>query len=110
MIVRTLLAIASMTFALSAFAQPAPGAKPVPHACQKPGEHPGRLGSDTARRKWVTDANAYLECLKKYALDQQAIAKPLLDQAKPYADAANGAIEEYNKAVKSLKEESDKNN
>ena len=39
----------------------------------------------------------------------QAIAKPLLDQAKPHADAANAAIDEYNKAVKTLKEEADRN-
>jgi hypothetical protein len=111
MIIRTVLAIAGIALAASAFAQaPAAGGKPAAHGCQKPGEHPGRLGSDANRRKWVSDANAYLECLKKYAMDQQAIAKPLLDQAKPHADAANSAIDEYNKAVKTLKEEADRNN
>ena len=107
LIVRTLLAAASFVVVAAASAQPS---APSPHACAKPGEHPGRLGSDNNRRKWTNDANAYLECLKKYALDQQAIAKPLYDQAKPHADAANAAIDEYNKAVKSLKEESEKNN
>jgi hypothetical protein len=112
MTIRTLFAIVSLALAPFAFAPAAAAAdagKPSPHSCEKPGEHPGRLGSDANRRKWVNDANAYLECLKKYALDQQAIAKPLLEQAKPHADAANAAIDEYNKAVKSLKEESDKN-
>ena len=108
LIVRTLLTAASFAIAGTAAAQAAPAA-PTAHACSKPGEHPGRLGSDNNRRKWTTDANAYLECLKKYALDQQAIAKPLYEQAKPHADAANAAIDEYNKAVKSLKEESEKN-
>jgi hypothetical protein len=110
MIVRSLLGVACLAVAASVSAQTAPGGKPAPHACTKPGEHPGRLGSDANRRKWVNDANAYLECLKKYAMEQQGIAKPLLDQAKPHADAANAAIDEYNKAVKSLKEEQDKNN
>lgn len=111
MTVRMLLALASFVIAVPAFAQTpaAAGGKPAAHTCQKPGEHPGKLGTDAARRKWVNDANAFLECLKKYALEQQAIAKPLLDQAKPHAEAANAAIEEYNKSVKSLKEEADRN-
>ena len=65
--------------------------------------------TDNQRRNWVKMANDYLACLKKYALDQQAIAKPLIDQAKPYADAANAAIEEHNKSVTFFKEEQDKN-
>ena len=110
MIIRTVLAIAALSLAASAQAQtPSTPGKPAPPSCQKPGEHPGKLGTDANRRKWVNDANAYLECLKKYALEQQAIAKPLLDQAKPHADAANAAIDEYNKAVKMLKEEADRN-
>ncbi len=116
MIVRILLAAASFVVAASAFAQQAtppssatPAAAPA-HGCKKPGDHPGKLGSDTQRRGWTKDANGYLECLKKFAMDQQAIAKPLYDQAKPHADAANAAVDEYNKAVAVLKEESEKNN
>lgn len=110
---RILLAAASCAIAAVASAQTTPAAAPapvVPHECKKPPEHPGKLGTDNQRRTWVTSANDYLACLKKYALDQQAIAKPLIDQAKPYADAANAAIEEHNKAVAFFKEEQDKNN
>ena len=114
MIVRTLFLVAGLGLATSAGAQtspaPAPaGNKPVSHSCQKPGDHPGRLGSDTVRRKWVTDANGYLECLKKYITENTTSFNTLVEQAKPYAEAANKAAEEYNAAVKSLKEEQDKN-
>ncbi|MCL4763856.1 MAG: hypothetical protein KJ018_19130 [Burkholderiales bacterium] len=81
-----------------------------PHACPKPGEHPGRLASDNQRRAWVKNANGYLECLKKYVSDQQGIASPLLAQAKPHMDAANAAVDEYNKAVAEFKAEQEKNN
>jgi hypothetical protein len=113
MIVRTLLALASFTLAACALAQTPPaaaGAKPTVHSCQKPGEHPGRLATDATRRKWVSDANRYLECLKKYIGEQTASYNTLVEQAKPYAEAANKAAEEYNGAVKTLKEEQDKNN
>ena len=113
MALRILLVAASFAFAPLAFAQQSAPAAPPPvksHDCKKPGDHPGKLGSDNQRRNWVKSANDYLACLKQYALDQQAIAKPLIDQAKPYADAANAAIEEHNKAVTFFKEEQDKNN
>ena len=113
MALRFLLAAASLAVATAAFAQQsAPASLPplTPHDCKKPPEHPGKLATDNQRRGWVQSANDYLGCLKKYALDQQAIAKPLIDQAKPYADAANAAIEEHNKAVAAFKDEQDKNN
>ena len=115
MIVRFLLACASFALVAAAPAQqPAPSSParaPVsPHACKKPGEHPGRLASENQRRGWVKDANDYLACLKKFAMDQQAIAQPLFDQAKPHADAANAAIDEHNKAVAAFKDVQEKNN
>ncbi|HVE51155.1 MAG TPA: hypothetical protein VNG69_16260 [Casimicrobiaceae bacterium] len=109
MIIRTLLAAASIAVAVNAIAQ-APAGKPAAHTCQNPGEHPGKLGSDTNRRKWTTDANAYLECLKKYVGEQTSSYNSIMQQAKPFADAANSATTEYNNAVKSLKETADKNN
>lgn len=116
MYVRMLLAAASLAAVTSPSAQqsaPAPAASARPamatHDCKKPGEHPGRLASDNQRRSWVKDANDYLACLKKFALDQQAIAQPLFEQAKPYADAANAAIEEHNKAAGEFKAEQEKN-
>jgi len=114
MVVRILLAVAIFTFITSASAQqpstPSARAAIAPHACKKPGEHPGRLGSDNNRRNWVKEVNDYLACLKKYAMDQQAIAQPLFEQAKPHADAANAAIDEHNKAASQFKDEQDKNN
>ena len=116
---RLLLAAASLAVTASALAQqpasPAPAPAPAalaiqPHGCKKPGEHPGRLASDNNRRNWVKEANDYLACLKKFAMDQQAIAQPLFTQAKPHADAANAAIEEHNKAANQFKDEQEKNN
>ena len=114
MAVRTLLAAASFAFIASASAQqaspaPAPARAPIaPHACKKPGDFPGRLASDNNRRSWVKEANDYLACLKKYAMEHQAIAQPLFEQAKPHADAANAAIDEHNKAASQFKEEQEK--
>lgn len=94
-------------FAAAAWAQqptPAAAATPVvPHGCQKPGEHPGRLASDNQRRNWVKDANGYLECLKKYVGDQQSAYNALFEKAKPHLDAANATIDEYNKAAATFK-------
>ena len=114
MLARNLLAAAGLAVAMPLAAQQAapaavPAGPPV-HACKKPGEHPGRLASDNMRRGWTRDVNGYLECLKKFALDQQALAKPLYDQAKPHADAANAAIEEYNKSATAFKDMAEKNN
>jgi hypothetical protein len=115
MVVRVLLAAASFALIASAFAQQQPSPAPAraavaPHGCKKPGDHPGRLASDNNRRNWVKEANDYLACLKKYAMDHQAIAQPLFEQAKPHADAANAAIDEHNKAANQFKEEQEKNN
>jgi len=118
--VRSLLTGLALAMSAHALAQapavpaPAPPSAPAaasvpPPNCKKPGEHPGRLGLDNARRNWVRDANGYLECLKKYATEQQAIGKPLIDQARPHIDAANAAIEEHNKAAALFKAEQDKN-
>jgi hypothetical protein len=109
MAIRTVLAIVCVTLAATVSAQ-TPGGKPGSHSCQNPGEHPGKLASDQNRRKWTSDANAYLECLKKYVGDQTAQYNAIVQQAKPYADAANSATDEYNKAVRSLKEQADRNN
>jgi hypothetical protein len=115
MVVRILLAAASFALIASASAQQQPSPAPAraavqPHGCKKPGDHPGRLASDNNRRNWVKEANDYLACLKKYAMDHQAIAQPLFEQAKPHADAANAAIDEHNKAANQFKEEQEKNN
>lgn len=100
--IRYLLAAAFATLAVAASAQQA--AAPIaPVSCEKPGDHPGRLATDTMRRSWTRNANAYLDCLKKYIGEQQSAYNSYVDKAKPHLDAANGAIEEYNKAVAAFK-------
>jgi len=72
----------------------APAAMPTPkHSCQKPGEYPGNLASDNQKNAWRKDFVAYVDCVKKFVTDEQALAKPHLE-------AANAAVEEYNAAVK----------
>ena len=96
----------SLSTALFAQQPAAPAAAPFPkHACVKPGEHPGRLASETQQRNWTKGVNAYLECLKKFVAEEQAIAKPLIEQTKPHIDAANAAIDEYNASSKDFREQ-----
>lgn len=112
MVVRFVVAVATFALSSAAFAQSAatpPARAPlVPHACKKPGDFPGRLASDNNRRNWVKEANDYLGCLKKYAMEHQGIAQPLFEQAKPHADAANAAIDEHNKSAQQFKEAQEK--
>ena len=72
---------------------------PKPDCGAKP-EHPGRLATEAASRQWRTDANAYLECFKKFAMDQRALAQQ-------QQDAANAVIDEYNAAVKEMQAAAD---
>jgi hypothetical protein len=83
---------------------------PQKHTCEHPGDHPGRLASDQARRGWNKAATAYLECLKKFVRDQEAAAKPYNDAAKVHLDAGNAAVAEYNQAAKTFTEQQDKAN
>jgi hypothetical protein len=103
----TLALSCSIAFALAgtAFAQTtvpaAPTMTPVP-SCQKAGDPPsntpselGRVAAEQKRAKWMTDMKAYLDCVKAFIADHQA-------QASTHAAAANGAVEEYNNAIKTL--------
>ena len=72
---------------------------PKPDCGAKP-EHPGRLASDTRQRQWRKDAAAYLECFKKYAIDQRA-------RAQQYQDAANALIDDYNSAAREMQAAAD---
>ncbi len=114
---RNFLVLAGMTLAVaiaipvavpaSAQNAPAPAATPVAdlpkHACGKPGEFPGNLATDGQKRQYQKDYVAFTDCLKKFALDQQALAEPHLK-------AANGTIAEYNAAVKAYNDEIEKGN
>jgi hypothetical protein len=104
-VVLAAIAVAISVFAASATAQPASApapaaatAAPIPkHNCGKPDEYPGNLASDTQRRTWQKGYVAYVDCLKKFVEDQQALAAP-------HVKASNEAIEEYNAAVKAYNE------
>jgi hypothetical protein len=103
MILRTLAVAVLIGLAAPVFAQQAAPTVVAPHGCTKPDEYPGRLASDLRRNSWVKSANAYLECLKKYLQEQQAVYNKFVEQAKPHLDAANATIEEYNKAAAQFK-------
>jgi hypothetical protein len=103
---RPLAVFAFAAVCSSALAQQAPAppaaAAPLPkHGCTKPGEYPGNLASDAQRRTWQKDFVAYIDCLKKFVEEQQALAKP-------HVDAANAAINEYNAGVKDYNEQIEK--
>jgi len=108
--IRRLTAASLVALAMAALPTTLPAQQPAApkHTCTKPGEHPGRLASDTQQRLWTRNVNAYLECLKKFVADEQAIAKPLIEQSKPHIDAANAAIDEYNSSSKDFREQLDK--
>ena len=59
----------------------------------KPSEFPGNLASDNQRRTWQKSYVDYVECLKTFVKEQQALAEP-------HVRASNEAIEEHNNAVK----------
>ena len=73
---------------------PAKSAAPTPkHNCVKPSEFPGNLASDNQRRAWQKSYVDYVECLKTFVKEQQALAEP-------HVRASNEAIEEHNNAIK----------
>jgi hypothetical protein len=91
------IGVAAATMALPAVAQqPAvpvvDTAAPKP-SCSHPDEFPGALASESRIKQWQKDFVAYIDCLKKFYNEQQALAKP-------HVDAANAAVVEYNKSVK----------
>jgi len=73
---------------------PAKSAASTPkHNCVKPSEFPGNLASDNQRRTWQKSYVDYVECLKTFVKEQQALAEP-------HVRASNEAIEEHNNAIK----------
>jgi len=88
------------TPATPAAASPAPAAVPKANCGAKP-DHPGRLASDNMKRAWQRDANTYLECLRKFAGEQQQLAQD-------YIKAANATVDEYNSAVKEFQDAAQK--
>ena len=82
----------------------APTVTPTPN-CEKPGDAPsmvtselGKAMAEQKRNTWTKNAKAYIECLKHFIDEEQAIASP-------HVRAANAAIEEYNKSIKVFNEQ-----
>jgi hypothetical protein len=102
-VAQAIAATAFAAFAVTGIAQQpaapaAPSSAPVPqHNCGKPSDYPGNLASDNQRRTWQKDYVAYIDCVKKFIEEQQALAEP-------HVKASNAAINEYNAAVKSYNE------
>jgi hypothetical protein len=103
---RMLAAVAFGGLASAALAQQAPASATAPaaapaaaptaapkHACTKPGEFPGGLATENQRRNWQKGYVEYVDCLKKFITEQQALAEP-------HVKASNDAITEYNSGVK----------
>jgi hypothetical protein len=104
--IQSLAALSFAAFAGSSIAQqaapaaaPAALAAPVPkHNCAKPGEYPGNLASDRVKQGWQKDYVGYVDCLKKFIDEQQALAEP-------HVKASNAAITEYNAGVKAYNDQ-----
>ena len=93
---RIVASVALAGMAASALAQQpaAAPAGPTPkHSCAKPGDFPGGLASDNQRKNWQKGYVEYVDCLKKFINEQQALAEP-------HVKASNDAINEYTDGVK----------
>lgn len=85
----------------AAFAQ-APAVPVVaPHGCKKP-EFPGKLGTESAIRRWGTDFKKYTDCLKAYIDERNAIIKANTPPAQAAIEEFNASVTEYNTQVKEL--------
>ena len=99
--IRTILAFLCCGAAAAALAQQpaasastaAPAVAVPKHTCGKPAEYPGNLASDKQKLAWQKDYVGYVDCLKKFVSEQQALAEP-------HVKALNSAIDEYNAGVK----------
>ena len=111
-VIRILALAAVASFAGVVFAQqtvpatPTVTMVPAPN-CTRPGPHPGGDAKDLYLKNWAKAVTSYLDCLKKFVAEQQAIAKPLAEQANLHIGAAKKATDEHNAAVIEFKAESD---
>lgn len=75
---------------------------PVPsHTCEKP-EFPGRVAPEPKLRRWQTQFRAYVDCMKSYLAERNAVIEAQSTKAKAAVDEINAAVTEYNETVKSL--------
>ena len=96
--IKSLIALLTIVFTTSAFAQQTDPAAPVTsrpaHNCVKP-EYPGRLSTEHQRRVFSKALEQYTPCMKKFAADQEAISKVAYE-------AYSAAIKEYNDFIADL--------
>ena len=93
------IAATAVGIAIAQSPTPAPLSAAEPPACVKPDPHPGRLASDTRKKQWFKDVNAWKDCSGVYISELQARAKTAIA-------AANKAVEDYNRAAKEFQEQS----
>ena len=99
-LVAALAATALLAASGASLAQtPAPAAaEPPKPKCEAPGDYPSKLASDLQRQRWMKNRDTYLDCMKKFVTEQQALAEP-------HIKAANAAVTEYNNAIKRFNEQ-----
>ena len=115
---RVALVLAAGLWAAAAFAQqpaatPAAPAAAAPtsaapapkHSCAHPGEFPGKLASPNQQKQWQKDFVAYVDCLRTFVTEQQALAQPHIQAANATVEEYNRAVQEYNDTVKKAKED-----
>jgi len=105
-----ILVVAGLGLASVAAAQqsptpaPAAAAAPVPkHSCTKPGDFPGSLATDNQRRNWQKGYVEYVDCLKKFINDQQALAEPHIKASNDAINDYNAGVKEYNAQIEKAK-------
>ena len=100
---RVLIATTLAVLSAGALAQTDAATAATPKSgCVKPGEYPGRLATDRARRTWQDEVAAYTACVKKFVAGQQALIEL-------HTKAANEAIDEHNVVTKAAADSMDPN-
>ena len=105
-----IVVVAGLGLASAAAAQqsptpaPAAAAAPIPkHSCTKPGDFPGSLATDNQRRNWQKGYVEYVDCLKKFINDQQALAEPHIKASNDAINDYNAGVKEYNAQIEKAK-------
>ncbi len=96
---RALVAIAATAVGMAMAQSPASPSAAESAACVKPDAHPGHLASDTRKKQWAKDVNAWNDCMRAHIAELQARASAAIA-------VANKAIEEFNRAAKEYQQQS----
>lgn len=92
-------ALAPVSFAQTPAAAPAV----APPTCVKP-EFPGRVAVDAKLRRWSKEFKDYIDCLKAYVGERNAVIDANSKAAKAAVDEFNASVTEYNETVTSMKQ------